>query len=194
MKTYWKILLTVLPLVLFFLFLSVGTTYYFSRKALTGPGGNLAGNSAGGSIAGRGGAGGASPTLRPGRGAGEHRKSKNGCRRRHCRRRGGRRGIRFCGQQPGDRDPAPGCKGRVGRDVSEAGVVCRDLTRWGGAGCQLGAGQRQIWPCAAYFEPWEWLISWPRVLNARDLWGCRQNGALYLLPGHSWDPSPCPLR
>ena len=36
MKTYWKILLTVLPLVLFFLFLSVGTTYYFSRKALTG--------------------------------------------------------------------------------------------------------------------------------------------------------------
>ena len=36
MKTYWKILLTVLPLVLFFLFLSVGTTYYFSRKALMG--------------------------------------------------------------------------------------------------------------------------------------------------------------
>ena len=34
MKTYWKILLTVLPLVLFFLLLSVGTTYYFSRKAL----------------------------------------------------------------------------------------------------------------------------------------------------------------
>ena len=38
MKTYWKILFTVLPLVLFFLFLSVGTTYYFSRKALTGLG------------------------------------------------------------------------------------------------------------------------------------------------------------
>ena len=36
MKTYWKILLTVLPLVLFFLFLSVGTTYYYSRKALAG--------------------------------------------------------------------------------------------------------------------------------------------------------------
>ena len=36
MKTYWKILLTVLPLVLFFLVSSVGTTYYFSRKALTG--------------------------------------------------------------------------------------------------------------------------------------------------------------
>ncbi|MEK6195373.1 MAG: ATP-binding protein [Deltaproteobacteria bacterium] len=35
MKTYWKILLTVLPLVLFFLFLSVGTTYYYSTKALT---------------------------------------------------------------------------------------------------------------------------------------------------------------
>jgi hypothetical protein len=27
MKTYWKILLTVLPLVLFFLFQSVGTTH-----------------------------------------------------------------------------------------------------------------------------------------------------------------------
>lgn len=35
MKTYWKILLTVLPLVLSFFFLSVGTTYYFSKKALT---------------------------------------------------------------------------------------------------------------------------------------------------------------
>ena len=35
MKTYWKILLTVLPLVLFFLFLSVGTTYHYSTKALT---------------------------------------------------------------------------------------------------------------------------------------------------------------
>ena len=36
MKTYWRILITVVPLVLFFLFLSVGTTYYFTRKALTG--------------------------------------------------------------------------------------------------------------------------------------------------------------
>jgi len=36
MKTYTKILITVLPLALFFLFLSVGTIYYFSRSALTG--------------------------------------------------------------------------------------------------------------------------------------------------------------
>lgn len=34
MKIYSKILLTTLPLVLFFLFTTVGTTYYFSRKAL----------------------------------------------------------------------------------------------------------------------------------------------------------------
>ncbi len=34
MKTYSKILMTTLPLVIFFLFATVGTTYYFSRKAL----------------------------------------------------------------------------------------------------------------------------------------------------------------
>jgi PAS domain S-box-containing protein len=34
MNTYSKILLTTLPLVLFFLFATVGTTYHFSRKAL----------------------------------------------------------------------------------------------------------------------------------------------------------------
>ncbi len=35
MKTYSKILLAVLPLALFFLFLTVGTIYYFSREAIT---------------------------------------------------------------------------------------------------------------------------------------------------------------
>jgi PAS domain-containing protein len=34
MNTYTKILLTTLPLVIFFLFATVGTTYYFSRNAL----------------------------------------------------------------------------------------------------------------------------------------------------------------
>jgi PAS domain S-box-containing protein len=34
MNTYTKILLTTLPLVIFFLFATVGTTYHFSRKAL----------------------------------------------------------------------------------------------------------------------------------------------------------------
>ncbi len=34
MNTYSKIVLTTLPLVLFFLFATVGTTYYFSRTAL----------------------------------------------------------------------------------------------------------------------------------------------------------------
>ncbi|MBW2176190.1 MAG: hypothetical protein JRH03_04430 [Deltaproteobacteria bacterium] len=35
MKTYSKILLAVLPLALFFLFLTMGTIYYFSREAIT---------------------------------------------------------------------------------------------------------------------------------------------------------------
>ena len=35
MKTYSKILITTLPLVLFFLFAAVGTTYFFSYSALT---------------------------------------------------------------------------------------------------------------------------------------------------------------
>ena len=39
MNTYSKILLTTLPLVLFFLFATVGTTYHFSRKVLIDLGG-----------------------------------------------------------------------------------------------------------------------------------------------------------
>jgi hypothetical protein len=35
MNTYAKILTTTLPLVFFFIFAMVGTTYYFARMALT---------------------------------------------------------------------------------------------------------------------------------------------------------------